>query len=136
MNQAEITKLMQESAQDAVSYINEEYGVQLDYSIESIAQIDKAILWSIAKLKDETDRKQDFIFVICNMLGAYMGETFRKHIGGEWLYDDSDPNAPTVMLAFSGHTFAFPGICYQKLVVDVNTNVRRYFELAISNVTQ
>lgn len=136
MNQAEITKLMQESAKDAVGYIDEEYGVQLDYSIQSIAQIDKAILWSIAKLKDETERKQDFIFVICNMLGAYMGETFRKHIGGEWLYDDSDPNAPTVMLAFSGHTFAFPGVCYQKLVVDVNTSVRRYFEMAISNVTQ
>ncbi|MER2494422.1 hypothetical protein [Catenovulum sediminis] len=136
MNQAEITLLMEESATDAVNYIRDEYAVTLDYSIESIAQIDKIILWSIAKLKDEKERKQDFIFVICNMLGAYMGETFRKHIGGEWLYDDSDPNAPTVMLSFSSHTFAFPGICYQKLVNDVNTNVKKYFDIAISNVTQ
>ena len=135
MNQVEITQLMEESSVDAVNYINEEYGIQLDFSLESISQIDRVLLWSVAKLKDQA-KKEDFIFVICNMLGAYVGETFRKHIGGEWLYDETDPNAPTVLLSFSSHTFAFPGICYQKLVNDINTSVRKYFELAISNVTQ
>ncbi len=135
MNQVEITKLMEESSIDAVNYIREEYDLELDFSLESINQIDKVLLWSVAKLKDQA-KKDEFIFVICNMLGAYVGETFRKHIGGEWLYDETDPQAPTVLLSFSSHTFAFPGICYQKLVNDINTSVKKYFELAISNVTQ
>ncbi|WP_017445960.1 hypothetical protein [Gayadomonas joobiniege] len=136
MTQEEISQLMEESAQDAVRYAKQEYQLTLDFSIDSIADVDKMLLWSLAKLNEEKDRKQDFIFVICNMLGAYLGETYRKHIGGEWLYDDSDSNAPAVLLAFSGRTFAFPGICYQKLQVDVNTSVRKYFELAVANVTQ
>lgn len=136
MNQQEISQLMEESAQDAVNYAQQEYDLILDYGIDSIADIDKILLWSLARLNEEAERKEDFIFVICNMLGAYMGETYRKHIGGEWLYDTSDPSAPSVMLEFSGHTFAFPGVCYQKLQVNVNTSVRKYFELAVSNVTQ
>ncbi|KMT66586.1 hypothetical protein [Catenovulum maritimum] len=135
MNQAEITKLMEESSQDAVQYIKSEYDVELDFSLESISLIDKAILWSMAKLKDEQD-KEKFIFVVCNMFGAYIGETFKKHIGGEWLYDETDPEAPSVYLAFSGKTYAFAGICYEKLINDVNTSVKKYFDLAISNVTQ
>ncbi|WAJ71459.1 hypothetical protein [Catenovulum adriaticum] len=135
MNQVEITKLMEESSIDAVNYVKEEYDIELNFSMDSVAQIDKVLLWSVAKLKDQP-KKDDFIFVICNMLGSYIGETFRKHIGGEWLYDETDPNAPTVLLSFSSHTFAFPGICYQKLVNDINTSVNKYFELAIRNVTQ
>ncbi|MCU4674606.1 hypothetical protein N7931_03075 [Catenovulum sp. 2E275] len=135
MNQIEITKLMEESSVDAVNYVREEYDIHLDFSLESISQIDRVLLWSVAKLKDQA-KKDEFIFVICNMLGSYVGETFRKHIGGEWIYDETDPQAPTVLLSFSSHTFAFPGICYQKLINDINTSVKKYFELAISNVTQ
>lgn len=138
MKTEEIVKLMAESAEDAVNFAKAEFNVELDYSIDSISLIDTLLLDCIDILgKQEGQEKRDeYTFAMSNMFGAYMGEIYKKIIGGEWVYDTTDEHAPTVMLKYTDKTFAFSGICYQKLIKDLNVNVKRYFDLAISNNTQ
>ncbi|AWB67237.1 hypothetical protein C2869_12660 [Saccharobesus litoralis] len=135
MKQVEIAQLMADSAQDAIKFANDEFQVKLDETIESIAIIDELILNCLPLLNNESE-KDKIIFTVCNMFGAYLGEVFIKYIGGQWIYDDSNPDAPSTYLSFNGKTFAFAGICYQRLINDQTVSVRKYFELAQGKVTQ
>ncbi len=135
MKQEELNQLMSDSMQDAIDFANEEFSIELDKSLASVKKLDGIILDCIPFLTDD-DKRDQHIFTICNMLGAYMGEVFKLHIGGEWSYDSDDNDAPTTFLSFSGKTYAFAGICYQRLVNDQTVSVAKYFELAQKNVTQ
>jgi hypothetical protein len=76
------------------------------------------------------------VFTICNIYGAYIGEVFRTLAGGQWQYNLQDEEAPTIMLMYQDKTFAFAGICYERLVNDSNVSVQRYFSQALDAVTQ
>ena len=76
------------------------------------------------------------VFTICNIYGAYVGELFRHKVGGFWKYDESDKRAPYVVLEYAGNTYAFAGICYQRLVNDSQVSVKNYFEQAVANNVQ
>ncbi|WP_111979192.1 hypothetical protein [Algibacillus agarilyticus] len=135
MNKQEINDLMLQAAGDAIEFAKSEFGVELDKTMESIDLIDALLLDCLPLLKDEATRDKN-LFTLCNILGAYLGEVFIHYIGGEWFYDESDINAPTTFIEFNGKTFAFPGICYQKLINDPSVSVRKYFELAQGKVMQ
>lgn len=56
--------------------------LKLDYSMASLDALEKWILkhYDVATdLKDDED--------VLDMLALYVGETFMKHIGGEWYYE-------------------------------------------------
>lgn len=135
MTREQLHELMQDSAQNAVITTKEEFGVDLDGSIESILQIDEVILKWIQRYKDQA-LEDKAVFTLCNIYGAYIGEVFRSVIGGQWTYDESNPDAPYVLLEYAGHTYAFAGVCYQRLVHDSQISVNNYFSQAISNNTQ
>lgn len=135
MDQQELTQLMTDTAQDAVQTTAEEFNLALDGSVESIALIDEAILHWIAKYKDEA-LEDNAVFTISNMYGAYIGEIFRHLVGGTWRYDESDPSAPYVLLDYAGKSYAFAGICYERLVNDSQVSVNNYFMQAVSNNSQ
>ena len=50
-----------------------ENNLKLDYSIESLDEIENWILTNYSEIKD--------------LINEYIGETFRKYIGGEWFID-------------------------------------------------
>ena len=135
MTREELTQLMHDSAQNAVKTTKEEFQIDLDGSPESIALIDDVILAWIEKYKDQA-LEDNAVFTICNIYGAYVGEIFRELVGGHWHYDDSDPEAPYVVLEYAGKTYAFAGICYQRLVNDSQLSVNNYFTQALGNASQ
>jgi len=135
MTREELTQLMHDSAQNAVKTTKEEFQIDLDGSPESIALIDDIILAWIEKYKDQA-LEDNAVFTICNIYGAYVGEIFRELVGGHWHYDDSDPEAPYVVLEYAGKTYAFAGICYQRLVNDSQLSVNNYFTQALGNASQ
>lgn len=122
----ELEQLMRDSAQDAIRFAQEEFTVELDSSAGSIAQVDKLILLLRSEYADNLHDSK-LIFTICNMLGAYVGEVFRRFHGGQWVYDDSDKDAPAVFLAVGEFTFAFAGIVYQRLLNDGIISVENYY---------
>lgn len=135
MTREELTQLMADSAQNAIQTTREEFSVELDGSVDSIAIIDDVILSWIDKYKDQA-LEDDAVFTLCNIYGAYVGEIFRNLVGGHWRYDESDPDAPYVVLEYAGKSYAFAGICYQRLVNDSQISIHNYFTQAVGNNSQ
>ncbi|GAA0361034.1 hypothetical protein GCM10009092_26680 [Bowmanella denitrificans] len=135
MTREELHSLMSDTAHNAVLTTREEFGIELDHSPQSVALVDVAILKWLEKYSDSA-LENAAVFTICNLYGAYIGEIFRKLVGGHWHYDNSNPDAPYVVLEYAGHTYAFAGICYQRLANDSQISVKNYFDQAISNNAQ
>ena len=135
MTSAELTDLMRDSAQNAVTSTEEEFNLILDGSAQSINLVDDVILSWLGKYKDQV-LEENAVFTICNIYGAYVGEIFRNKVGGNWTYDESDIDAPYVVLDYAGSTYAFAGICYQRLVNDSQISVRSYYDQALANNIQ
>ncbi|MDT0581745.1 MULTISPECIES: hypothetical protein [Alteromonadaceae] len=135
MEQQALNQLMRDSANDAITTSQEEFNVQLDYSVDSVAQVDQIILQFLENYKEQA-LEDKAVFTICNIYGAYIGETFRKLAGGQWQYNIENEDAPTIMLIFNDKSFAFAGICYERLVNNSKISVKRYFDEALGQLTQ
>ena len=135
MEQQALSQLMRESADDAVKTSREEFAIELDFSAESISLVDAIISKFLDTFNDQA-LEDKAAFTICNIYGAYIGEVFRKLVGGKWQYNLQDEEAPSIMLMYEDKTFAFAGICYQRLVNDSNVSVQRYFNQALGATTQ
>lgn len=135
MTSSELTELMEDSAKNAVYTSADEFNVNLDGSEQSIELVDDVILCWLGKYKAQA-LEADAVFTICNIYGAYVGEIFRKKMGGEWNYDESNPDAPYVVLSYAGNTYAFAGVCYQRLVNDSQVSINHYYQQALSNNIQ
>lgn len=135
MTQEELNQLMADSAQNAIETTKDEFGIELDGSVDSIALVDDVILRWIHKYK-ESALEDNAVFTLCNIYGAYIGEIFKALVGGHWRYDESDQDAPYVVLEYSGKSYAFAGICYQRLVNDSQIHVQNYFQQAVENSVQ
>lgn len=135
MTSSELAELMEDSAKNAVHTSADEFDVNLDGSEQSIELVDDVILCWLGKYKAQA-LEADAVFTICNIYGAYVGEIFRKKVGGEWNYDESNPDAPYVVLNYAGSSYAFAGVCYQRLVNDSQVSINHYYHQALSNNLQ
>jgi hypothetical protein len=135
MEQQALNQLMRESADDAIKTSREEFAIELDFSPESIALVDTVISKFLDTYNDQA-LEDKAVFTICNIYGAYIGETFRKLAGGQWQYNLQNEEAPSIMLMYQEKTFAFAGICYERLVNDSSVSVQRYFNEALGSATQ
>jgi len=135
MEQQALNKLMRDSADDAIKTSKEEFGIELDFSSKSISLID-TIISKFLDIYNDQALEDKAVFTICNIYGAYIGEVFRKLAGGQWQYNLQDEEAPSIMLMYQDKTFAFAGICYERLVNDNTVSVERYFTEAIGGTTQ
>ena len=60
----------------------EKQNLILDYSIDSLDALENWILDNFDEIKKLIDNRQ-----MLDYLTVYIGETFRKHIGGKWFID-------------------------------------------------
>lgn len=135
MTREELEELMLDSARNAVITTREEFGDELDGSVDSIKVVDEVILKWINRYRDQA-LEDKAVFTLCNIYGAYVGEIFKNTVGGDWSYDDSNPEAPLLLLEYGTHSYAFAGICYQRLVNDSQISIESYFKQALANNTQ
>ncbi|MEW9796787.1 hypothetical protein [Alteromonas sp. CYL-A6] len=131
MTPTELETLMHDSANDAVAVAKEEFGITLDFTPESLALVDDVLLSFLDKYRDKA-LEDNAVFTLCNVFGAYAGETLKRRVGGEWHYDNSNPEAPYVVLEVDSRSYAFAGICYERLVNDSQVSVKAYFDHALT----
>jgi len=128
----ELEKLMADCAADAKVVASTEFDVTLDDTPESISAVDDILLSFIDKFHDQA-LEDEAVFTICNIFGAYVGEILKAQLDGEWIYDQSNPQAPAVFLRVGTNTYALAGICYERLVNDSQVSVHSYYEQALEN---
>lgn len=131
MDHTALLQLMIDSAQDAVLVSKEQFDIDLDYSAKSVALVDLAINSYLDTFKEQA-LEDKAVFTLCNMYGAYIGESFRKIMGGNWVFDETHANSPNVFISIDDKEYAFAGICYEKLVNDSKVSTKEYFDLAIA----
>jgi len=123
---------MSDCAKDAAVTAADEFNIVLDNSPESVALVDDVLLSFVDKYHDLA-LEDEAVFTICNIFGAYIGEILKAQLDGEWIYDQSNPKAPSVFLKVGENTYALAGICYERLVNDSQISVFAYYEQALAN---
>ena len=132
MSPDELNKLMADCAKDAVVTAADEFEIVLDHSPDSVTLVDDILLSFVDKYHDLA-LEDEAVFTICNIFGAYVGEILKAQLDGQWIYDQSNPKAPSVFLKVGENTYALAGICYERLVNDSQISVNSYYEQALSN---
>lgn len=135
MHHQELHGLMQQSAQDAVSYATEQHQTNLDFSLDSLVLVDQ-ILGRLHEDQQVKAHSSELIFTLCNIFGAYVGEVFIRHVGGSWQNNTQDNTAPYLAVNFGDREFPFASVCYHKIVTDNSISLQDYLRQAKENATQ
>ncbi len=135
MNSQELTELMQVTAKDAVWYAEEQHQVVLDFSLDSLTKVDEIlrVLFLRHLEKRHTDEE---LFTLSNLFGAYTGEIFIHHVGGQWYQDKSTPEAPYICVRSGDKQFAFASLVYHQIATVPGIGLRNYVAQAMSNAMQ
>ncbi|TDP40342.1 hypothetical protein DEU29_102243 [Idiomarina aquatica] len=129
MSNTQYSEMMKNLSQDAVNFVNSEFGQELDFSIGSIKMIDEVISQlKLNFIEQLTDDK--VIFTLSNMLGAYCGEVFKQQFGGTWLVTEEQKGQHQCFIEYQGKTFPFAGVVYLNLTSENSKSVSDYFSLA------
>lgn len=78
-----LTEQMVRAAADAETLTDIYFSKQLDYSEDSIGVLENLVDDIHYRLPDGKSQKN--INLLCQIWGAYIGEVFRRNIGGEWI---------------------------------------------------
>lgn len=135
MQAQELHTLMQQSAVDAVNFAAEQYQLTLDGSLESLHQVD-TLLSHLYQDQQTKAHSSEMLFTLCNIVGAYVGEVFIRHVGGQWQNNTQDQTAPYLAVGFGDKEFPFASICYHKIVNDNSISLQDYLRQARENATQ
>jgi hypothetical protein len=97
-----IVEIMQEYAEKAISHAQEKFGIKLDYSEQSLVDVDGILsrvvegeLFRPDKLSAE---EKENLLCLCNAYGGYLGEVMVRHIGATWHSKDLDDGSFTTEL--------------------------------------
>lgn len=122
--QAELQKNMIELAQQAVQIAREDYGAELDFSMDSLAVLYRLLdrahaLTTSPAFEGKTPARTIFFW------GAYLGETIRRGSNGEW----TENPAATENRRFSintptGNIFPMEQVYLRVVEGKKNTNVK------------
>jgi hypothetical protein len=111
MDNEQFSKLMADTAEDAVNYIESTGSPRPDYSIQSLAIVDQLVQSLSEQHLDEKE-----MFTYSYMLGAYIGEVYKKEAGGDWLFIEETAEEPPQTFFQNGErSIAFPGKVYHAL---------------------
>jgi len=111
MTEPSPNEIMAAYAANAVNFAHSNFGISLDFSVESIEQVESMAnrlfhtrpKGFIAKLFRKQPSDND-VQNVCKMLGAYIGEVYRQNKGGEWEINH-DQQAIGLLV---GDTWIFP----------------------------
>lgn len=135
MNIKELNELMAHSAQDAINYAQKVHDKTITLCQQDLTMVEMILIkLSLEHIEQPINNEQ--LFTICSIFGAFIGEVYKKNIGGEWFMDESDQDAPYIVLNYAGKSFPFASMCYEKIVKTPEVNIAKYYELAVEGVTQ
>ena len=128
----QLNRLMSDSVQDAISYVKRVNNTDIELNFDGLTELD-SVLSELAKEHNQHALDNKTLFTVSTMFGAFVGELFKSQLGGEWFMDESDPDAPFIVLNYAGKSFPFASVCFEKVVNNADISVVKYFELAVDN---
>lgn len=132
----EITELMEASALEAVEHAHKYYEVTLDYSHESIKLVEDILTEIYSLIPHGIMRlfkkrpSDDNLWGIAEMYGGYIGQTYRKHFGGDWDVRDDVPLSDGPVITFStlgGDSFFPVSKVWRRIKNGDDNNIKKYY---------
>jgi hypothetical protein len=108
---------MQVVAKEAVRRAKTDYGVELDYSPDSIERLD-AMLETIHQAYSKNPLSESELSLHTLQWGAYIGESLRKVHPGKWQRDSEKVGLGTMPFMYDSGEQAFPRSWVYKRIVD------------------
>jgi len=96
--------MMEVFAIDAVHAARSSHGVELDYSSDSVRDLDQILERAHKTLR----MPEDMSFAFPDMWGGYLGEVIRRKWGGQWFIPSDGPFKDQICLAVRGETISPP----------------------------
>jgi hypothetical protein len=136
MTNPTINEMMSAYAEDALDFARNNFGVSLDYTNESVRQVEamaEALVEArpknfISKLfrKGPSDEE---VQTVCKMLGGYIGEVYRRSKGGDWGINEQFQ----ALGVFQGENWIFPpSKVHKRLTNGPEDNLWSYFSVLLS----
>ena len=127
---AKYNQIMEAAAMDAVRYVQKEYNFALDYSEQSIAELEKSLdhIHQVLVADNEDPIDPKIVVTLSNWYGAYMGEVFRRAHGGDWAVDDRDPEALSFEVCYEDLHMAFPSRIFHRIMGGEENNIKHYYD--------
>ncbi|HYL86325.1 MAG TPA: hypothetical protein VE263_19025 [Candidatus Angelobacter sp.] len=94
-NAASLDEQMAVCAQEAATLARDRYGITLDFSEASVKELESLLAGmhtSLPKAGDPARPSDQWLTGVAVTFGAYLGEIFRKNLGGKWM--PQNPVAP------------------------------------------
>lgn len=112
MSETSIQEIMQAYAADAVGYARSQFGIDLDYSEQSLVSVDNLLSMMTAQgllaTEEMSEDRQDYIWTLCKAIGGYVGEVIVRHIGAQWETAASADGSETIKLKVANRLTASP----------------------------
>lgn len=112
MSDISIHEIMQAYAGDAVAYAKKKFGIVLDYSEQSLVNVDALLSAMTANgllTTDELSEEQkDGIWTLCKVFGGYVGAVIIKHIGAQWESEPGSDGSTNIKLKVANRITASP----------------------------
>lgn len=135
MSTLTIADVMQAYSEDAVELARERFKVNLDFSEDSLKQVEEilAILHNAlpkgkAKLIKRGPSKEDII-QMAKIWAGYVGEVMRRRWGGEWTLESAAHGEGVITLRVSGTEIYPVAKVYKRLVEGPEENIWHYYQI-------
>lgn len=135
ISQSELAELMQQSASEAVLYAAAEHFITLDFSIESVNQVDN-ILYSCHLRHQLKKFSDEHLFTLSSLFAAYLGQVFIDRAGGHWVQLRNDDGSPHLAISCMEKEYPLTSLCFHKIVDNAGLSLEKYLQQAIQNHTQ
>ena len=126
----DLSEIMQSFAEQAVAAAAREHQIELDYSEESLKQVENILERLDAPLPGGASAAPSGVATedLCKMWGGYLGEVVRRRWGGEWVLETyPGGNVLTVALSVPGGT-VFPSMkIYRRLSQGAGESVWTFY---------
>jgi hypothetical protein len=106
MSTCTVPRMMEVYAIDAVHAARSSHGVELDYSSNSVRDLDQILERAHKTLRMEVPEERFFAFP--ELWGGYLGEVIRRKWGGMWHIPSDGPFKDQISLAVRGETISPP----------------------------
>lgn len=80
---ADVTKIAEAYALDAVDIAAKNFDITLDWSENSIERVEQMLAQLHAEMA-RTQPPEETVKTFCKMFGSYIGQVLLRHHGGEW----------------------------------------------------
>ncbi len=133
-----------ELAQAAVYLAREQFEIDLDFSEDSLQQVEtildgyykilpKGVMRTLGQIL-KRGPSQEEIQRMAMVWGAYIGEVIRRHWGGEWTTESNAPVGAVLTLRVHEIEMFPPAKAYKRLTNGPEDNIWFYYEVLKHNI--